>query len=134
MDTRSFLRSSKDAIIIFAIIASPSERRRVKRHHTLAGWGLFYTVALIWLTAIRLSAQDFKTELNFNFSTGGIPMHSTLIQGTDGKLYGTAWEGGECTPGCGTVFKLTPQGKVTVLHKFHGIADGAEPEGGHMYA
>jgi uncharacterized repeat protein (TIGR03803 family) len=132
MDTRSFLRSSKDDIIIFAIIASPSERRRVKRHHTLAGWGLFYTVALIWLTAIRLSAQDFKTELNFNSSTGGIPVRSTLIQGTDGNLYGTASEGGDyglCEGGCGTVFKLTPQGKVTVLHKFLGT-DGAEPEGG----
>jgi uncharacterized repeat protein (TIGR03803 family) len=30
-------------------------------------------------------------------------------------------------PGCGTVFKLGPTGKETVLHKFLDNSDGANP-------
>ncbi len=38
-----------------------------------------------------------------------------LIQATDGNIYGTTHAGGNtsCTDGCGTVFKITPGGKLT---------------------
>jgi uncharacterized repeat protein (TIGR03803 family) len=55
---------------------------------------------------------------------------STLIQTTDGTFYGTTGFGGTgCSgqPGCGTVFKMTSGGAVTVLHLFTGVADGATP-------
>lgn len=43
-----------------------------------------------------------------------------LVQGTDGNLYGTAYEGGNasCIRGCGTVFRMTLTGALTVLQSF----------------
>lgn len=44
-----------------------------------------------------------------------------LVLGTDGKFYGTSFSGGTCiysNPGCGTIFKITPQGSLTTLHSF----------------
>jgi uncharacterized repeat protein (TIGR03803 family) len=43
-----------------------------------------------------------------------------------GNLYGTTFYGGEHYSG--TVFKLTPESKETVLHSFSGSADGDLPE------
>jgi uncharacterized repeat protein (TIGR03803 family) len=48
-----------------------------------------------------------------------------LVLGTDGNFYGTTV--GTST-GLGTVFKMTPQGKITILHKFSGT-DGSNPIG-----
>ena len=57
-----------------------------------------------------------------------------LIMDTQGNLYGTTTAGGretacgdEGSQGCGTVFKLTPSGKETVLFSFNGFAQGAYP-------
>jgi uncharacterized repeat protein (TIGR03803 family) len=59
---------------------------------------------------------------------------NTLYMDSKGTLYGvTAYGGNAChgTPGCGTVFKLTPKGaksfKEEVLYKFRGGSDGAAP-------
>jgi uncharacterized repeat protein (TIGR03803 family) len=59
---------------------------------------------------------------------------NTLYMDSKGALYGvTAYGGNAChgTPGCGTVFKLTPKGekhfKEDVLYKFRGGNDGAAP-------
>lgn len=41
---------------------------------------------------------------------------SALIQAADGDLYGTTFKGGD--QGAGTVFKMTTQGALTVLHSF----------------
>ena len=55
-----------------------------------------------------------------------------LIQGRDGNLYGTTNGGGgeSCSYdyGCGTIFKVTPGGKLVTLHIFHG-EDGRGPSG-----
>ena len=56
-----------------------------------------------------------------------------LFQASDGNFYGTAPEGGiaTCFPnGCGTVFKITPTGTLTILHSFcsqPNCADGRYP-------
>ncbi len=51
---------------------------------------------------------------------------SSLIQGADGALYGTASGGGQFNRG--TLFRLTPEGAITVLHQFAGgKGDGASP-------
>jgi uncharacterized repeat protein (TIGR03803 family) len=47
---------------------------------------------------------------------GSFP-YSTLVQDTAGNLYGTTSESG-ANGCCGTVFKMTPAGKVTTLHSF----------------
>ena len=51
---------------------------------------------------------------------------ASLIQGSDGKVYGVTAYGG--TANGGTVFKVTPSGSETVLHAFTGGGDGAAPQ------
>jgi uncharacterized repeat protein (TIGR03803 family) len=59
-----------------------------------------------------------------------------LIRDSWGNLYGTTEYGGntKCSTGlggCGTIFKVTPSGKETVLHRFSGRPpDGANPSTG----
>jgi len=74
-------------------------------------------------TAIASSAQTFSTLFNFNGTNGAYPGVSSLVEGTDGNLYGTTQSGGSgfscnSTVGCGTVFKITPGGTLTTLHSF----------------
>jgi uncharacterized repeat protein (TIGR03803 family) len=45
-----------------------------------------------------------------------------------GNVYGTAQIGGSAQ--CGVAFKLTPDGKETILHDFTGGIDGCRPSGG----
>ena len=56
---------------------------------------------------------------------------SGLVEGTDGNFYGTTTIGG--TNNDGTIFKITPQGVLTVLHSFSG-SDGSNPVGGLIQA
>jgi uncharacterized repeat protein (TIGR03803 family) len=70
----------------------------------------------------------------FNGDDGWKP-NGVLIQDAEGNFYGTALFGGEvsCASGwgCGTVFKLDTDNKLTVLHIFtNSDGDGAEPVGG----
>jgi uncharacterized repeat protein (TIGR03803 family) len=59
-----------------------------------------------------------------NCTDGGTP--SVLAQGTSGNFYGTTFSGG--ADGNGTVFEITPTGKLTTLHSFRG-PDGNSPNG-----
>jgi len=54
------------------------------------------------------------------------------VQGTDGNFYGTMRTGGDPTCLCGSIYKATPAGKITVLHNFTGF-DGAPYDGGFPY-
>jgi uncharacterized repeat protein (TIGR03803 family) len=57
-----------------------------------------------------------------------------LIQATNGNFYGTTSEGGA---GFGTVFEITPAGKLTTLHTFcaqSGCKDGGTPAAGLVQA
>ena len=55
------------------------------------------------------------------------------MQGINGNFYGVTFNGGgsiDCESGCGTVFEITPAGKLTTLHSFcsrHNCFDGYEP-------
>jgi len=88
------------------------------------------SLTLLWAaTAIALPAQTFTTLHSFNETDGNFPQ-APLIQATNGKLYGSTFEGGaDCPPlGCGTVFKISPSGTLTMLHSFDST-DGAAPSG-----
>jgi uncharacterized repeat protein (TIGR03803 family) len=55
-----------------------------------------------------------------------------LVQATDGNLYGGNVFGGTTAPcpGCGTLFKITPDGSFSVIHNFdllHGAAPWVSP-------
>src|ERR1700693_3064511 len=67
------------------------------------------------------------TLVNFHNTYGENPDLETLVQGKDGDLYGTTADGGANS--FGTVFKVTPTGRLIVLHSFTG-ADGKYPESG----
>ncbi len=81
-------------------------------------------------------AQTFTVLHAFMGGTDGGSPQSTLIFDGAGYLYGTTANGGGkigCKhSGCGAVFKLSPDGTVTLLHAFVGkrYGDGAEPRGG----
>jgi uncharacterized repeat protein (TIGR03803 family) len=51
-----------------------------------------------------------------------------LVRDSSGNLYGTTQNGGPNN--AGTVFKIDPTGKKTVLYSFTGSADGANPMAG----
>jgi len=84
---------------------------------------------------VTLPAQTFTTIFNFGGTNGASPA-AALVQGTDGYLYGTTSGGGitglNCGQfgGCGTVFKITPNGTLTTLYSFCSFSqcpDGAGP-------
>jgi uncharacterized repeat protein (TIGR03803 family) len=82
-------------------------------------------------TVFKLAADGTETDLHlFRKSEGDLPAIG-LISDTSGNFYGTTARGGNgCGHGgCGTVFKLAPDGTYAVLHAFAGGADGQEPEG-----
>jgi len=68
----------------------------------------------------------------FTGGTDGSNPTAGLVRDTEGNLYGTTAAGGDldCGGGCGTVFKIDPAGKETVLHSFAAGADGDYPLAG----
>jgi uncharacterized protein (TIGR03437 family) len=116
--------------------------------------GLLFAVTAVGQTPTFSQLYTFPFTVN-NTSTGngyspnGTMPTGPLLQASDGNFYGTTMLGGDdgqCSkppttgnpiPECaGTVFQLTPAGKLTVLHTFswEGIttpyADGSTPNGG----
>lgn len=58
----------------------------------------------------------------------GVSPTGPLIQAKDGNFYGTTFGGG--ANNFGTVFKMAPNGTVTVLHSFNFSPDGGRPTAG----
>lgn len=70
-----------------------------------------------------------NTQVKFEWNNGDGPS-SALIQATDGNLYGTTAVG----VGYGTVFKMSPEGRLTILYTFYGGPSGESPYGGVVQA
>jgi uncharacterized repeat protein (TIGR03803 family) len=84
-------------------------------------------------------AGSATTLYSFDQVHGSSPL-GNLVEGTDGNFYGVTEYGGTGTNcigiddgagaatevGCGTIFKITPQGVLTSLHSFN-LTDGATP-------
>jgi uncharacterized repeat protein (TIGR03803 family) len=76
---------------------------------------------------ISTDGTTFNVLHSFNGSDGYNPL-SSLIQASDGNLYGTTQYGG--LSGNGVVFQISPDGTIfNTLHSFNG-SDGAYPYGG----
>ena len=93
-------------------------------------------VAMACLAPVSgVDAKDFNVLYSFcsqaNCSDGLWP-YAGLIADAGGNLYGTTGAGGAVCRfyGCGTVFKLAPDGTETVLHQFTAQYDGSGPYGG----
>ena len=76
-------------------------------------------------TVFKMTPTGTLTTLHrFDGADGGNPM-AGLLHGTDGNFYGTTYVGGaniNCvrggSTGCGTVFKISPDGTFTTLYSF----------------
>ena len=81
------------------------------------------------------ATNRFTTLFAFNGYNGGT-LYESLICGSDGNLYGVAGTGGTgFTPsnpysGAGLVFRITPDGTLTTIHKFSPLAQDGTNEGG----
>ena len=104
-----------------------------KRRHFVA-MGL---TAMLFIVALRPSAegQTFTTLYAFTGDADGAYPWAGMIRDQAGNLYGTTLYGGNLAAvckngvGCGTVFKVAPNGKETVLYAFTGGLDGGVPYG-----
>lgn len=81
-------------------------------------------------TVFRITPQgQFTTIYSFSGSDGANP-YAKLVQGADGYLYGSTYNGGSsnanCDAGCGTLFRMTLNGTLTTIHRFR-WTDGAYP-------
>ena len=92
----------------------------------------YAVLVLCATTAVALPAQTFTTLFSFDNTHGATP-EGSLVQATNGYLYGTTFGGG--TFNYGTVFKITPSGTLTTLYGFAGYpTDGAYPVAGLVQA
>jgi uncharacterized repeat protein (TIGR03803 family) len=83
-----------------------------------SGNGIVYT--------FNLDGKEETVLYNFNGGKDGTFPSGGLIVDANGNLYGTTAEGGRF--GLGTIFKMNPAGKKTILHSFAGGAsDGQYP-------
>lgn len=68
--------------------------------------------------AISASAQTFTSLASFTASDGNF-FGAALVQGFDGSFYSLAGYGGTCPAGgWGTLYRVTPEGSVTVPYNF----------------
>lgn len=85
-------------------------------------------------TIYRISSTGEFTQLHIMTFPEGTTLQGGLIEGSDGRLYGTATMGGlvDCHgvgAGCGTVYAFSrADASVSVLHKFN-FTDGRWPYG-----
>lgn len=79
------------------------------------------------------SSGNDTTLYTFAGGTDGAIPEAQLLMDSQGNLYGTTYNGGgsaNCSNGCGTVFKVATGGNETVLYRFNGGTDGANPVAG----
>ena len=93
--------------------------------------GEYGTIFKITPNGNLTTLYSFCSESN---CADGYSPQGHLIQAANGDLYGTTFQGGAGTYGAGgTVFKITPGGKLTTIYNFcseSGCPDGCYPQDG----
>jgi uncharacterized repeat protein (TIGR03803 family) len=87
-------------------------------------------------TVFKVTPSGILTSLAAFYGTNGSHPRAALVQASDGNFYGTTYYGGLATntpfngpAGYGTVFKMTPDGNLTMLFSFD-VTNGACPTAG----
>jgi uncharacterized repeat protein (TIGR03803 family) len=91
-----------------------------------SGWGVLFRITPQGVYSILHYFSD-GTVLNDGRSPNG-----GLVEGPDGAFYGVTIAGGTGTYSGGTVYRITPQGMVSILHNFADSTvpnDGSDPVG-----
>lgn len=82
------------------------------------------------------TAGNLTTLYQFQGTFDGYEPYESLSRDGAGNLYGATTYGGTGTCGgsiaCGTVYKLSPAGALTVIHTFNGSPDGSTPPPGRL--
>ena len=108
---------------------------KLPRRSQLRKWpGKCFLIVMLLATRVISTAQTFTTLVNFDGSNGiatNSLVASSLVQATNGSLYGTTNSGGMYN--FGTIFKITPAGTLTTIYNFN-LADGAGPVAGLVQA
>jgi uncharacterized repeat protein (TIGR03803 family) len=102
------------------------------RAGNLYGTTTYYGGAGLWGSVFELDTTGEETVLySFNGGIDGGYPDGGLVRDQAGNLYGTTVDGGEGSGcyygGCGTVFKVDPSGKETVLYSFTAGTEGEYP-------
>jgi uncharacterized repeat protein (TIGR03803 family) len=100
------------------LCATSVETTRHKANQLFVSLLLTASCALALPVAGR--AQSFTTVHTFTGGADGGAPYAGLTQAYDGNLYGTTTSGG--SSGNGTIFRLVPNGALTTLHSFAGVA------------
>ena len=114
-----------------AFIGGPSDGARPRAALLQAGNGNFIGTTQFGGpfgrgTIFEMTPAGFVT-IRYAFSGGfdGAYPYASVIQASDGNFYGTAYSGDITT--FGRIYRMTPDGVVTVMHTFTSGADGANP-------
>ncbi len=78
-------------------------------------------------TAFSIKTNGTAFSVMKGFSDWGNSANGSLFKNDDGNFYGMTSRGG--TNNAGTIFMMTPSGKVTMLWQFNYNNDGAYPDG-----
>lgn len=92
-------------------------------------------------TVFKIAADGTETILHAfcpkTLCKDGLYPYAALVTDKDGNLYGTTDQGGKSWAlgfeGYGTVFRITPKGRETVLYSFRGESDGGFPTGSLIF-
>jgi len=104
------------------------------RAGNLYGTTISGTTAAGTVFKVDTTGKNFSTLYSFSGGADGSNPLGPVVMDKKGNLYGTTQFGGNLScgsnhQGCGVVFKLSPVGKETVLHRFSG-SDGKIPSSG----
>jgi uncharacterized repeat protein (TIGR03803 family) len=83
---------------------------------------------------IRPSGADYEVVYQFSGGADGAYPAAAMVEGSDGNIYGTTNAGGtviqpDCGAGCGTIFRLLPDGTLQTLYAFDIATTGVSPNG-----
>ena len=114
-------------------VKSQGTKSSSRRHATSILCAIVLALIFVSLLALNIpaQAQTFSDKVIYSF-TGGAdgnePLSSGVVRDQSGNFYGTTYSGGALN--YGTVFKVDPSGKETVLHSFGQGKDGRTPYAG----